>query len=276
MGVKGVRIDAAKHQDAGEMYGYIKQFRPGFYVAQEVIGSSGEAVLPSMYYGNGKVSEFSFSPFLCDNVVPENKMIYLKTIGESWGLMPDTYSCIFIDNHDTQRNGQAHLTYKNGGLYTFANIFMLAWPYGEKRVMSSYYFSNTDAGPPGVGVNGGANCMNNKDWVCEHRWGPIGNMVRWNIAAGTADIANWQQGSNNQIAFSRGGRAFIALNRDSNNYWSVTLQTGLPAGSYCQIIGSDTADNVSTCSTITVGSSGQASFSVPPVSAQAIHVLAKK
>ena len=32
--------------------------------------------------------------------------------------------------------------------------------------MSSYYFSDTDAGPPGVGVNNGQNCGNGRDWVC--------------------------------------------------------------------------------------------------------------
>jgi hypothetical protein len=31
--------------------------------------------------------------------------------------------------------------------------------------MSSYYFTDTDAGPPGVGVNNGANCGNGRDWV---------------------------------------------------------------------------------------------------------------
>jgi len=42
-------------------------------------------------------------------------------------MMPDQYAAVFMDNHDTQRNGRAQLTYKNGDLYTFANIFMLAW-----------------------------------------------------------------------------------------------------------------------------------------------------
>ena len=32
-----------------------------------------------------------------------------------------------IDNHDTQR-GDAPLTYKDGDVYRFANVFMLAYP----------------------------------------------------------------------------------------------------------------------------------------------------
>jgi hypothetical protein len=35
------------------------------------------------------------------------------------------------------------------------------------QLMSSYYFTDTDAGPPGVGVNNGDNCGNGRDWVSE-------------------------------------------------------------------------------------------------------------
>lgn len=94
--------------------------------------------------------------------------------------------------------------------------------------------------------------MDGVNWVCEHRWGPIANMVAWRNVAGTSDIANWQEGTSNQIAFSRNGAAFIALNRGSSVWSSVTLQTGLPAGTYCNVIGGSTADDVSTCSTVTV------------------------
>lgn len=117
--------------------------------------------------------------------------------------------------------------------------------------------------------------MDGKNWVCEHRWGPIANMVNWSNAAGISAIDNWQSGNSNQIAFSRGGKAFIAMNRGSSE-WSVTLQTGLPSGTYCNIIGDVDADNVSTCLTVTVDSSGKASVRVPGLKAVALHVNAKK
>ena len=43
------------------------------------------------------------------------------------------------------------LTYKNGTDYISAVSFMLAWPYGLPRVMSSYAFTNFDQGPPSSG-----------------------------------------------------------------------------------------------------------------------------
>ncbi|CAM9096789.1 unnamed protein product [Ectocarpus fasciculatus] len=276
LGAVGFRIDAAKHQDAGELAGITKRLDSSLYVAGEVIGAAGEAVTPDMYYGIGQVSEFYYSDYLCNNVKTEGNMKYFENFGPEWGLMPDQYAAVFIDNHDTQRNDRAQLTYKDGGLYTFANIFMLAWDYGNARVMSSYYFSDTDAGPPGVGVNGGSNCMDGNNWVCEHRWAPIANMVNWRNAAGTSSVENWQTGNSNQIAFSRGGKAFIALNRGSDD-WSATLQTSLSEGTYCNVVADADADNVKTCSdTVDVDSSGMASVRVSGLSAVAIHANAKK
>jgi alpha-amylase len=180
---------------------------------------------------------------------------------------------LFSSSHDTQRNGRAQLTYKNGNLYAFATIFMLAHPYGQVRVMSSYYFSNTDQGPPSTGVNNGKNCQDGKNWVCEHRWTAISNMVAWRNSAGTSDISHWQNGNSNQIAFSRGGKSFIAMNRASSSSWTVTLSTGLPAGTYCNVI---VSDELSSCPTVVVNSNGQASITVGMISAVAIHTGKKK
>ena len=63
-------------------------------------------------------------------------MQYLAGIGEAWGLLPREHAVVFVDNHDTQRGG-AELTYKSGALYTLANIFMLAHPYGFPKVCPS-------------------------------------------------------------------------------------------------------------------------------------------
>jgi alpha-amylase len=97
VGVRGLRIDAAKHQDAMELSGITKQLPSDMYIGQEVIGSSGEAVQPSMYYSLGQVSEFYYADYLDANIVVENKMNTLSTFGENWGLMPDKYAVAFLD-----------------------------------------------------------------------------------------------------------------------------------------------------------------------------------
>lgn len=141
--------------------------------------------------------------------------------------------------------------------------------------MSSYYFTDTDQGPPSVGPSSGTYCMDGSHWVCEHRWGPIANMVKWRSTVGTSDVSNWQQGSSDQIAFSRGGLGFIALNRGSSS-WTATLQTGMSAGTYCNIIGDTDADDTDTCTGITVSSSGTATITVPSQYAVAFHANAMK
>ena len=55
---------------------------------------------------------------------------------------------------------------------------MLAQPYGFKRVMSSYDFSDTDQGPPGSPPNSITNGACGNGWICEHRWSSIMNMAQ--------------------------------------------------------------------------------------------------
>lgn len=82
----------------------------------------------------------------------QNPLKYLKNWGEGWGLMKSGDSLLFIDNHDNQRGhgagGGAILTYKDPKQYKAAIAFMLAHPYGTTRVMSSFAFTDPEAGPP--------------------------------------------------------------------------------------------------------------------------------
>lgn len=147
---------------------------------------------------------------------------------------------------------------------------MLAHPYGYPKVMSSYFFDNHDAGPPGQAVHDGGNvkCFNGQPWVCEHRWSPIANMVAWRKTAGTNGITAWHTYSGNTISFCRGAVACIAMNRQGSS-WNANVHFTVPAGTYCNIIEDD---NPSTCPKITVNTDGSASFEVPYVRAVAVHV----
>ena len=97
-------------------------------------------------------------------------------------------------------------------------------------------------------------------------------VVRWRREAAGAPIDNWFAQGGDSVAFSRNGRAFIALNRDSGSSFGATLQTGLPAGTYCNVI---VSDDVASCPTVQVGSDGTAQVSVPQLSAVALHAGAK-
>lgn len=110
-------------------------------------------------------------------------------------------------NHDRER-GNA-LTYKAPEILSNAHVFMLGWNYGNPQVLSSYQFSNKDAGGPNgmVGTcqgGGGAN-----GWNCQHRWDAIVGMVRFYNGAQGQDINAQTKGSKQQFAWGRGERFLI-------------------------------------------------------------------
>ncbi|WP_225412589.1 carbohydrate-binding module family 20 domain-containing protein [Stigmatella hybrida] len=278
IGVKGFRIDAAKHMSAGDISGIRGRFTGSPYVFLEVIDLGGEAVTASQYFGLGTVTEFKYSA----NIGTQFKVGQLKNLnafGESWGFMGGDKAVVFTDNHDNQRGhgagGANVLTYKDGGLYTLANVFMLGWPYGYPQVMSSYAFSNADVGPPGSNVHNGSivDCFGST-WQCEHRRQAIANMVTFRKVTQGTPVSRWWDNGNNQVAFARTGKGFVVINREGGTL-SRTFATGLPAGTYCNIITGDFVNNACTGSTVTVDASGNAAFSVPGMTAAAIHINAR-
>eukprot|EP00928_Gymnodinium_smaydae_P063450 TRINITY_DN4700_c0_g7_i1.p1 TRINITY_DN4700_c0_g7~~TRINITY_DN4700_c0_g7_i1.p1 ORF type:complete len:548 (-),score=71.04 TRINITY_DN4700_c0_g7_i1:242-1828(-) len=270
LGVDGFRIDAAKHQDAEELSQLLSLVNSSMWRFGEVISGAGEAVKPQMYVSSMDVTEFNYFRQLVPNILNDGKMAYLKSFGMTWGLMSDDNAVVFLDNHDTQR-GEAMLTYKNPKVYQFANIFMLAHPYGYPKVMSSYFFESHDEGPPKQPVHNGADvaCGDGKPWVCEHRWLPVANMVAWRKAAGSSGISKFEAPGGDTIAFCRGNTACIFMNRQESSSWSVTLKMSIPPGKYCDIIQSDIE---ASCPTVTVSDDGSVTVWVPPVGAVAFHV----
>ena len=165
------------------------------------------------------------------------------------------------------------LTYKDGQYYNLANWFMLAHPYGHPKVMSSYYFTDTDAGPPGIPVHDGdsLNCDDGSTWVCEHRRDGIASMVGFRMETQGTDAANWQFDSSNgnRAAFTRGETGFFAINMDTNLEWSsVTVVVGVPDGSYCNVI---SASDLGSCTDTVKVVDGKATITIGTLSAVAIH-----
>jgi alpha-amylase len=151
--------------------------------------------------------------------------------------------------------------------------------------MSSYNFdrSNDAQGPPSDG-NGNTNTITiNPDlscgggWICEHRWREIYNMVRFRNTAEGQPVSNWWDNGNNQVAFSRGNKAFLVINNDDFGL-SQWFQTGLPQGQYCDVISGNLDQGRCTGTIITVEADGRAQITVTNAQEDpmvAIHVDAK-
>lgn len=247
IGVAGFRVDAAKHMWVTDISGIQEKLhdlpeggRPFFY--HEVIDQSNGPVTTQEYMPLGYVTEFRYCQKLKEGIEDFGRLN--DVVDYSWGMTESDHAFVFVDNHDNERGhggGGAIITFEKPKEYKMATAFLLANDYGFARVMSSYYFGdNSDLGPPHnadysiqtvpVGADE-TSCGN--DWVCEHRWRPVANMVAFrNAVAGTAKEHYFNQ--NNQIAFSRGNKGFFAMARDG--HMDQTLQTGLPAGDYCDLI----------------------------------------
>lgn len=274
-GVDGFRVDAAKHINQSDMADIISRLddtkwgeRP--YVLQEIaLGGSGN-LAPAAFEGNGSVIGFDYANAMKSQF--QGNIANLKTFGESWGLEPSDKDGAMVTNHDTERNG-ATLNYKNGSQYTLATEFMLAWGYGiQPTVYSGFAFGNSDDSPP-AGTDGtvsDTDCSSSA-WVCTDRVQGIANMVGWHNAAQGEAVANWWDNGDNAIAFSRGDKAWIALNNSGSSV-TQTFTTGLPAGTYCDVVHGD-PDSSGDCSgaTVTVDASGTASVTVPAGDSVALH-----
>lgn len=98
----------------------------------------------------GAVTEFQFSREIGKAFRDNNQLKSLKSWPEV-GMLPSKDALVFVDNHDNQRsNDGVILTHKDGQRYIMAVAFMLAYPYGLPRVMSSFSFSSSDQGIPSI------------------------------------------------------------------------------------------------------------------------------
>ncbi|AUH40018.1 carbohydrate-binding module family 20 domain-containing protein [Streptomyces sp. CMB-StM0423] len=261
LGVAGFRVDAVKHIPAGDLANIKSRLtNPNVYWKQEAIFGAGEPILPDEYRGTGDVQEFRYGRDL-KRVFENENLAYLKNFGEGWNYMPSGSSAVFVDNHDTERNGST-LSYKSGANYTLANVFMLAWPYGSPDVHSGYEFGNNDAGPPN---NGAVNACYQDGWKCQHAWPEIESMVGFRNAARGQGVTDWWDNGGDAIAFGRGSQGYVAINHESGSL-TRTFRTSLAAGTYCDVQ-SDRA--------VTVDGSGQFTATLGANTALALHTGAR-
>ena len=262
LGVAGFRIDAAKHIPAADLAAIkAKLTNSSAYWVQEVIGASGEPVQPSEYVGVGDVHEFNYARTLKNAF--NGQIASLKNIAN--GLLPSNQAGVFVDNHDTERNGET-MNATWGAKYLLANAFLLGYPYGSPSVYTGYTFTDKDAGAPGATDTSvpDASCSN-AAWTCMQRKTEITGMVGFhNAVAGTA-VTNWYDDGNNVVGFGRGAKGFVVLNNQGSSS-TRTWFTSLPDGTYCDVVAA------TDCSRPVTVSGGSFTATVPAYGALAIHV----
>jgi len=307
LGVAGFRIDAAKHIQQVELDEILKlvdttlaaEGRPLPYWFLEVSAGSGEALAPHDYFGEGygsggaaDITEFIFrgvaDKFLGTGGQHLSQLNPNGSAGnqfspQAWGLMPADKAVVFLQNHDTQHQGG--ISYRDGQTFRLANVWMLAQPYGYPSILSSYAFtypSQNSMGPPSdaAGHTQPVRCAASLEtaavgeWVCEHRDPYLLRMVAFRRLVAGTDVNHWWDDGANAIAFSRGDRGFVAINRGSATV-SATVATGLAAGTYCDLLTGGRAGASCVGRTITVNSAGSVQLDLAANTAIAIHTGTK-
>ncbi len=332
MGVAGFRIDTAKHvnpEDINYIVEHLKDLRSdqGWFssnsrpfIFQEVIFGDRQGSNPEDYDNRVKGSNLNVTEFRYGTVIGEKFRndnsgtisdfikYHFPVASAGWGMLDSAFAVVFTDNHDNQRgHGNGYWTSDNdnsiggivthfydGRIYNLANVFMLAWPYGTPKVMSSYNWPrnvarddegkfkdfNDGMGPPsdGHGNTKDVDCEK-EDWICEHHWTSIAGMVGFNNYVQDAwNVAHTWHNDRNQIAFARvtptrDSRGFVVINREGADL-NRSFETGLPQGTYCDVARADYNLETQKCDgpTIDVDDSGFANIQVPPMTASAIHI----
>lgn len=280
LGVAGFRVDAAKHmwpQDMEIIFDRLKNlntqfgFAPGSraFLMQEVIDNGAhEAIRKYEYTHLGTVTEFQYSYYVGRAFSGNDELVWLESFGEDWGLLPSIDALVFVDNHDNQRGHGGILTHKEPKAYKMATAFAASYPFGQLRIMSSFYFDDFDQGPPqdadgniiSPSIAADGSCGNG--WACEHRWRQITNMINFRNICWDTPLLNWWSNGKNKIAFSRGNRGFVAFNNQHLEDLMEILQTGLPPGIYCDVISGEKVDNSCTGKKVTVLEDGRASIHI--------------
>jgi alpha-amylase len=272
-GVDGFRVDSAKHIAQTDMAAILSKVnntnagvRP--YVMQEVYPGSSGQLAPAAFEGNGNVLGFDYAFGLRSAFL--GSITNLQNFGQ--GFEPSASDAVMVTNHDLERNGTA-LSYKDGATYTLATEFELAYGWGSTpSVYSGFDYSNNDQSPP-ADANGfvTATVCGTGVWECLDRNQGVANLVGFHNATRGQAVGNWWSDGNNAIAFSRGSAGWISVNNE-NSTVSNSYQTGLPAGTYCDLVHGDFANGSCTGPTVVVSTSGTATVSTATKDAVAIDV----
>ncbi len=276
LGVAGFRIDAAKHMPADDVAAIVGRLPDETRIMHEVIRGFGEPIQPEEYVASGDVFEFGFARDV-RSLVESASLSLGNEFGVTDGYVPSDKAIVFVENHDTERNGES-LTWRDGNAYLLATAFTLAQPYGTPVLFSGYAFATRDDGPPQEGprildadcaeyggglavTDAGVESPTTGSFTCQHRWPLVTGMVNFRSAVGDAPITDeWSDAW--AYAFGRGDLGFAVFNAGEDSV-SRTFDTSLVPGRYTEVISG---------AEVSVDGEGRFTATIPGMSVFAIHV----
>ena len=283
-GVRGFRIDSAKHMDPDDIAAIKRKFMDkaidingqSFPWSQEVIYHQGESskFAPERYEKNGEVTQFSYAYSLLKDF--NGSITDLKYITSDLLKRSDD-ATVFVANWDSAR-GSETLSPTSGARYELANAFMLGYDYGHPKILSDYYFDKStqyddgvkdtsDTKVPYVDMNEACAIskdptqMTYGDWNCQQRWTSIRGMIRFHNAVQGSDLQVLSY-SDCHILFRRGSLGIVGINKCGGTV-NTTINMNNSVlwwyANYTDTLGSGSVVNIA---------SGSYTFSLPARSAR--------
>lgn len=311
LGVAGFRIDAAKHIPANDLKAILEIAGPvnsdvtaafGLtrpWVTGEIFGGFGpiDQNERGVYFSLGTMNEFKYKDIMRDTFDHRNgasisQLASIIPINDSApnprGMFASRDATVFVSNHDTERHPEEDQSMNSsyGKMFNLANIFMLAYPYGQPQLQSGFKLSYpkdssgrvpNNQPSPTAAIYNSSGIPNFTGWDQQHRWPEISNMVEFrNQTQSKWQVDDWTTNGPDRIAFHRGDRGFVAINRDNSNLWVANFKTGMAPGKYCNVINGLLSADKTTCSgdVITVKADSTANLSIPSMSQTGIPAVA--
>ena len=157
IGVAGFRVDLSKHMWPADLKQIINKLhnlnteffpannkKPFFY--HEVAYYGGNGIKCDEYLSIGRCIEFKYPKNIGQvfHKINNQKLKSFRNWGKNWDMINSDDALATIDSHDLQRglsgNFTENISFFNPKLLKMSTAFMLAWPYGVTKIMSSYYW----------------------------------------------------------------------------------------------------------------------------------------
>lgn len=241
LGVKGFRIDAAKHMAAADLEGLFARIQRANYRLLELILSPGEPVTAKDYLPVGDINNFGYAYDL-GAAFRSGDLSHLPELAGKSGLGTGD-AVVFLENHDLERRPPSDTLlslHNDPVLNRLGTVFLLTWPYGYPAVYSGYSFTDGAAGPP-LDAHGfivsplDANGACRAPFTCAHRAPWIARLVDFRNRTDKAFAATgvWTSGLA-VFAFGREDAGHVVISLDAKAR-QLDVPTRLKPGRYCNL-----------------------------------------
>jgi alpha-amylase len=284
LGVAGFRVDAAKHIGIADMTAITNKLKlvngQKPYILSETVG---DVTTNEPFTAIGDVFSWDWQDQI-SNVFSGQPGLGRPSDSRKALIGDPNKTIIMVSNHDTEHHGPTAITYREPKRYQAASAFLMADALGKPMLYTGYAFSDENDGPPAAsnGYYKAAVCPKVSNvpskkykvgsFICMERWTSVKGMIQWRHEVGTAEMTN-ALSENQVLSFTR-GTGFFAMNTKAVASAKVALNTGLPAGTYCDVYtgGAKAKKAGGKCAgtKIVVGANGVAKFTIPAMSAVAI------